>query len=189
MTICAHNDRLQWGCVVAGKELHRMRGVAVGTRQGVRLHHETRRLVSRLLDSSTAEFTEQSENVYENKGSVQKSTTPSPFLSKDELAGWDFAAFATFAAWRETGFVMRKTTEQSENVYENKGRCQNVKESRSQGVEKSSGAELYPTPGPGCSRGRRVGSSTPRLSTLDSQLSLRPIRECYRKQRVGAVGK
>jgi hypothetical protein len=98
-----------------------MHGVAVGTRQGTRPCHGTRGLARRLLDYSTAEFTEQSENVYENKGSVQKSTTPSPSLSEKELAGWDFAAFATFAAWRETGFVMRKTTEQSENVHENKG--------------------------------------------------------------------
>ncbi len=34
---------------------------------------------------------------------------------------WDFASLAFFAPWRETGFLMSKTTEQSENVYENKG--------------------------------------------------------------------
>jgi hypothetical protein len=77
-------------------------------------------LASRLLDSSTAEFTEQSENVYENKGALQKSTTPGPSLSKEgNFPGtppqmrrgrgwWDFAAFAHFAPWRETGIVMRK---------------------------------------------------------------------------------
>jgi len=35
---------------------------------------------------------------------------------------WDLAALAHFASWRETGFVITKTPEQSENVYENKGR-------------------------------------------------------------------
>jgi len=45
-----------------------------------------------------------------------------PLLGGGGVWGWwDFAAFATFAPWRETGCVMTKTTEQSENVYENKG--------------------------------------------------------------------
>ena len=36
--------------------------------------------------------------------------------------GWcDFAALACFAPWRETGCLMSKMREQSENVYENKG--------------------------------------------------------------------
>jgi hypothetical protein len=59
---------------------------------------------------------EQSQNVYENKGSVQKSTTPVPALSKDGNRGfpssdeeglewWDFAAFARFAPWREAGSI------------------------------------------------------------------------------------
>jgi hypothetical protein len=58
---------------------------------------------------------EQSENVYENKGMAQKSTTPGPSLSKEgnpkrpssdeEGWGWcDFVTFAYFAPWRETGF-------------------------------------------------------------------------------------
>jgi hypothetical protein len=33
----------------------------------------------------------------------------------------DLAASAHLAAWRETGVVIMKTAEQSENVYENKG--------------------------------------------------------------------
>jgi hypothetical protein len=37
-------------------------------------------LDSRLLDLNS---TEQSENVYENKGSLPKSTTPAPSLSKE----------------------------------------------------------------------------------------------------------
>jgi hypothetical protein len=37
---------------------------------------------------------------------------------------WDFASLAFFAPWRENGFLMSKTTEQSENVYENKGSVQ-----------------------------------------------------------------
>jgi hypothetical protein len=73
-------------------------------------------LNSRLLDLNS---TEQSENVYENKGSVQKSTTPDPTLSKEgncglpdsgvEGLGWsDFADFAHFAPWRETESVTMK---------------------------------------------------------------------------------
>jgi len=99
---------------------------------------------------------EQSQNVYENKGPAEKSTTPGPSLSKegnhDDRAplliqggkskclgfppqpgrgirnsppqmrrGWGWWDFAAFAAWRETGFSMPKTEEQSQNVYENKG--------------------------------------------------------------------
>jgi len=35
--------------------------------------------------------------------------------------GWGWSGFACFAPWRETGFLIPKAGEQSENVYENKG--------------------------------------------------------------------
>jgi len=35
------------------------------------------------LKVGATNFAEQSENVYENKGPVKKSTTPDPFLTKD----------------------------------------------------------------------------------------------------------
>ena len=41
-----------------------------------------------------------------------------------DWAWCDFATLAHFAPWRETGLLMSKTGEQSENVYENKGQAQ-----------------------------------------------------------------
>ena len=50
---------------------------------------------------------EQSENVYENKGSAQKSPLIRPHPRRGR--GWlDFAAFACLATWRETGLVESK---------------------------------------------------------------------------------
>ena len=73
-------------------------------------------LDSRLLDLNS---TEQSENVYENKGPVRKATTPDPSLSKegnfrlpssDEegWGWWDFAVLTSSVPWRETGLVALK---------------------------------------------------------------------------------
>jgi hypothetical protein len=44
-----------------------------------------------------------------------------PSSDEEGWGWWDFASLAFFAPWRESGFLMSKTREQSENVYENKG--------------------------------------------------------------------
>ena len=82
-------------------------------------------LNSALLDSN---LLEQGENVYENKGLGQESTTPDPYLSEEEREflgspprtrrGW---GWCDFGPWRETRLLTAKVREQSENVYENKG--------------------------------------------------------------------
>jgi hypothetical protein len=62
---------------------------------------------------------EQSQNVYENKGSAEKSTAPCPSLTKEgnpklpssgeEGREWcGFVAFERFAPWREIGVRMLK---------------------------------------------------------------------------------
>ena len=80
----------------------------------------------------TPNLNERTGNVYENKGPAQRSTTPGPSLSKrgnsrtpifvrGGAGGWAFAALALFSPCREIAFLVSKTGEQSENVYENKG--------------------------------------------------------------------
>ncbi len=68
---------------------------------------------------------EQSQNVYENKGSAGKSTTPSPSLSKvgnslpsSDEEGWGWCEVATLSS---NQVQVTKLREQSQNVYENKG--------------------------------------------------------------------
>jgi hypothetical protein len=93
------------------KERYRMRcaGVALTFRSAFQLSKHAD------LNVGATIYREQSENVYENKGAVQKSTTPDPSLPKEgnpkrpssdeEGWGWcDFVTFAYFAPWRETGF-------------------------------------------------------------------------------------
>jgi len=61
-------------------------------------------------------MSERTGNVYENKGPAQKSTTPSPSLSKERDSGlpprmrrgWGWCDFGYTTPWRETGFVVLK---------------------------------------------------------------------------------
>ena len=95
-------------------------------------------LNSGLLDSNS---TEQSQNVYENKGSAGKSTTPGPSLSKEGNRGLPssveeglgvvrLCVLGVLCALARNRLEALKTAEQSQNVYENK-------ESRSSEVKKS----------------------------------------------------
>ncbi len=91
----------------------------------VRLFHlakACRAETNALTDHGKLFFDDRSGNVIENKGSVQKLTTPIPSLSKEgnsglpssDEEGWvwcDFVTFAYLAPWRETGFMAsRKRT-------------------------------------------------------------------------------
>ena len=60
---------------------------------------------------------EQSENVYENKGSPWKSTTPGPSLAKEGNLSFPSSDEEGQVWWDFVQFL----AEQSENVYENKG--------------------------------------------------------------------
>ena len=76
-----------------------------------------------LISLSTAKPGEQSQNVYENKGSPSKPTTPGPSLSKEGKLGLPSSdEGGGLCGWaRSWVYHHRKTAEQSQNVYENKG--------------------------------------------------------------------
>jgi len=102
------------------------------TRRGCRTLRPSRALRLGVKPGSwIANSTEQSQNVYENKGSAGKSTTPGPCLSKEGhspprtrrgLGGG--GALRPLRALRlgvKPGSWIANSTEQSQNVYENKG--------------------------------------------------------------------
>ena len=90
---------------------------------------------SQVLNFSTAKSREQSENFYENKGQVQKVEQSLPFMRHGHLghdrarAGCPCHARADFSNSGLLNLSITKSREQSENVYENKVRGQEVEES------------------------------------------------------------
>jgi hypothetical protein len=84
------------------------------------------------LPSPPSKLNERSGNVYENKGTAQKSTTPDPSLSKEGnfgLPSWDEKGVGvvpirpsrSLRLGVKQGLWHRKIDERTGNVYENKG--------------------------------------------------------------------
>ena len=118
----------------------RSRGVKVSRSGRPKARHMTRAAgrkvaegspTSRLLNFSTSKSGEQSENVYENKGRSQDVEKPLTRLATLATLSPGRGLLTRFIREPEVMPETRKSGEQSENVYENKGREQKVARSYS----------------------------------------------------------